>query len=71
MGRKHLLKYLKLYRKYINIRESQHKLRRNVAASSLKFVCKNLYSVKRYDKTNTNVLCIKSMGKIHLGLYLF
>ena len=47
-----LLKYMKLFGKCINIRVTEHILKTNNAATSLKFSCKYLYSVNCYDKTN-------------------
>ena len=52
----HLLEYVKLYGKFINKSETKHMLRRNIAATSLKIIWENLYSVKCYDKSNMNVL---------------
>ena len=65
----HLLKFVKLYRKFINISETWHALRRNIAPTSLK----NLYSVKSYDETNMKVsaLSLRDGKKIWLGLNLF
>ena len=40
------------YRKFTNINESYHVLRRNIAATSLKISFANLHSVKRCDETN-------------------
>ena len=51
----HLLKCVKLCRNLINIDETKHVLRRNIAAISLKISSINLYSVKSYDKTNMKV----------------
>ena len=45
-------------------------LRRNIDANLLKILCKNLYSVKSYDKTNMKVFA-SSLGKIQMGLNLF
>ena len=50
-----LLKYMKLHGKCINIRVTEHMLKTKNAATSLKFSCKNLYSVNCYDKTNMKV----------------
>ena len=46
-------------------------LRRNIAATWLKILCKNLYSVKRYDETNMKVFCISLWEIICLGLTYF
>ena len=46
-------------------------MRRNIAATSLKIVCKNLYSVKCYDKTNMKVFALSLWGKNQQGLNLF
>ena len=46
--------------KFISERETYHMFRRNIAATSLNIVCKNLYSVKSYDKKVAR-FCIKSM----------
>ena len=37
--------------------------KRNIAATSLKIVCKNIYSVKCLYKTNLKVFCIIFYGK--------
>ena len=47
-----LLKCVKLYRKFININETYHVLRRDIVATSLKISCTNLYSEKGYDERN-------------------
>ena len=65
----HKLKCVKLYGKFINKSETKHTLRRNITATSLKIVCKNIYLVKCYDKINMNVLNL--WGKFQLGLHLF
>ena len=46
-------------------------MRRNVAATSLKIVCKNLHSVKFYDKTNMNAFALSLCEKISWGLTYF
>ena len=43
----------------------------NIAATSLKILRKELYSVKCYAKSNLNVFTIKSMGNFSAGLNLF
>ena len=68
---RHLLKCVKLYRKLIIINETQHVLRRNIAATSLKISCKNLYSVKSNDETNMNVFALCLWEKISWGLTYF
>ena len=44
-------------------------VRGNIAATSLKMLWKNLYSVKCYDEHEC--IYIKSMGKFLVGLNLF
>ena len=66
----HLVKCVKLYRK-ININETKHVLRRNIAATSLKISCKSLYSVKRYDETNMKVFALSLWEKFSWGLTYF
>ena len=51
-----LLECLKLYGKFINKSETKHMLRGHIAATSLKIVLENLFSVKCYDESNTNEL---------------
>ena len=58
----HLLKCVKLYRKCIKLNETYHDLRRNIAATSLKISCTNLYSVKSYDATNMKVFALSMWG---------
>ena len=58
----HLLKCVKLYSKCIKLDETFHDLRRNIAATSLKISCTNLYSVKSYDATNLNVFALSTWG---------
>ena len=48
----HLLECVELNGKLINKSEIWRMLRRNSAATSLKMLLKNLYSVKCYDKLN-------------------
>ena len=67
----HLLKCVKLYRKCININEHLPVLRRNIAATSLKIPCINLYSVKSYDETNLKVFTLKLWEKFSWGLSYF
>ena len=46
-------------------------LRRNIAATSLKMLLKNLYSVKCYDKLNMNVLALSLWENFWWGLIYF
>ena len=46
-------------------------LRRNIAATSLKMLLKNLYSVKCYDKLNMNVLTLSLWENFWWGLIYF
>ena len=46
-------------------------LRGNIAASSLKMLLKNLYSVKCYDKLNMNVLTLSLWENFWWGLIYF
>ena len=66
-GTRHLLKCLELDGKF----ETEHMMKRDIAANSLKIVFKNLDSVKRYDKNKHEQFCFKSMGKFQLGLTYF
>ena len=60
-----------LYGTFINISEIQHILKRMVAVSVLKILCKNLYSVKCYDK-QTLSLCEKfSWGLTYFDQFMF
>ena len=65
------LKCVKLYRKMLNICETWHVLRRNIAATSLKISCINLYSVKSYDETNMKVFALNILEKFSWGLTYF
>ena len=58
----HLLKFVKLYGKFINKSDSG-----NIAATSLKFLWKNLYSVKCYDKSNMDVFTLSLWENFRLG----
>ena len=49
-----LLKCRKLYGNFINKNETKHMLRRNIAATLLKTLSENLYSVKCYDTSIVN-----------------
>ena len=68
---RHLLKSVKFYRKLININKTQYVLRRNIAATSLKISCKNLYSVKSYDETNMKVFALCLWENFSWGLTYF
>ena len=46
-------------------------LRGNIAATLLKILWKNLYSVKCYDKSNMNVFTLNLWEKFLLGLIYF
>ena len=46
-------------------------LRGNIAATSLKMLLKNLYSVKCYDKLNMNVLTLNLWENFWWGLIYF
>ena len=46
-------------------------LRGNIAATSLKILLKNLYSVKCYDKLNMNVLTLSLRENFRWGLIYF
>ena len=59
----HLLKCVKLYRKRINVHETYHVLRRNIAEISVKISYANLYSVKSYDEANMNLFMHKVYRK--------
>ena len=67
----HLLKCVMLYRKFININETFHVLRRNIAATSLKISLINLYSVKSYDETNLKVFALSLWKNFSWGLTYF
>ena len=62
----HLLEYVMLYGKFINKYNQAH-----VAATSLKTLRKNLYSVKFYDKSNMNVLTLSLSENFWWGLIYF
>ena len=67
----HLLKCVTLFRKFTNINETYHVLRRNIAATSLKISFVNLYSVKSYDETTLIVFALSLWKKISWGLTYF
>ena len=46
-------------------------LRRNIAATSLKIPCKNPYSVKRYYKTNMEIVALSLWESFSWGLTYF
>ena len=46
-------------------------LRGNIAATSLKMLLKNIYSLKCYDKLNINVLTLSLWETIWWGLIYF
>ena len=46
----HLLKFVDLSRKWINSNDTLHMLRWDIAASSLKILCKHYIPVERYGK---------------------
>ena len=50
--------YVKLYVKCFSINETLHMLKKNIPATSLKIVCKNLDLVKCYDKTNMKLFAL-------------
>ena len=66
-----LLKYRKLYGKFISTSEIEHMLRRNIAATLLKMLCKNLYLVKCYNKTNQNVFALSLQENFSWGSTYF
>ena len=67
----HLLDCVELYGKFINTSETQHMLRDNNAATSLKILSKNLYSVKYYNKSNMNVFTLSLWENFQWGLIYF
>ena len=58
-------------KKFINISEILHMLRRNIAETLLKILCKNLYTVKSYDKTNMIVFALSLWENISWGFAYF
>ena len=66
----HLLKSVKRKGKIFNISVTKHIMRRNMAATSLKIICKNLYSVKCYDNTNTNAYVLNLQKKSGGALFI-
>ena len=69
MGR--LLECVELYGKLFNKSEIWCMLRGSIAATSLKMLLKNLYSVKCYDKLNMNVLTLSLWENFWWGLIYF
>ena len=67
----HLMKCVVLHRKFININETWYVLGRNIAVTSLKVLCKNLYSIKSYDKTNMKVFALSLWENFSWGLTYF
>ena len=55
----HLLECVEVYGKLINKSETQRMMRGNIAATTLKMLWKNLYSVKSYDTLNMNIFALK------------
>ena len=66
-----LLECVELYGKLINKSETQRMVRRNISATSLKMLWKNLYSVKCYDKLNMNVFTLSLWENFWWGLIHF
>ena len=66
-----LMKCWKFYGKFISTSEIEHMLRRNIAATLLKMLCKNLYLVKCYDKTNQNVFALSLRENFSWGSTYF
>ena len=53
------------------MRVTEHMLKTNNAATSLKFSCKNLYSVNCYDKTNMKVFAFSLWEILNWSLTYF
>ena len=68
---RHLLKCVKLYGKFIIIRETLPILRRHIAAILLKILCGNPNSVKSYDKSNMKVFALSLWENFSWGLTYF
>ena len=66
-----LLECVELYGKFINKSETQRMTRENIAATSLKMLWKNIYSVKCYDKLNMNVFTLSLWENFWWGLIYF
>ena len=60
---------MKLYRRCINKSETLHMLRGNIAATSLKMLWKDLYSV--YDESIMNVFTLSLLENFRTGLIYF
>ena len=67
----HSMKCVTLYRKFMNINETLHFLRRNIDATLLKIPFTNYYSGKSYDETNIKVFALSLWEKISWGLTYF
>ena len=67
----HLLECVELYGKRINKSETKRMVRGNIAATSLKMIWKNLYSVKCYNKLYTNVFTLSLWENFWWGLIYF
>ena len=63
----HSLECPKVYGKFINKNETLHMLRGNIAATSLKILSENLFSVKCYDNTNMNVFTLSLWDNFQRG----
>ena len=50
------------------LNQYEHMLKRNSVATTLKFLCKSLYSVKSYDKTKMKVFALSLYEKFSWGL---
>ena len=66
----YLQECVKLYGNFINKNETLHMLRKNIAATSLKILWKNLYLVKCYDKSNMNVFTLSLWEIFRWGFIL-
>ena len=53
----------------INESEKTYMLRKNIAATLLKILCKTFSSAKSFDKSNLQVFA--TMGKLQVGLNFF
>ena len=67
----HLLKFVDLRRKWINISETLHMLRRDIAASMLKILCQKINPIKSYSKTKMTVFVLSLWEKYRWGLTSF
>ena len=66
-----LLKGVDLSRNSISKSEIKHMLRRDIAASLLKFLCENFNPLKSYGKTNMTVFVLILQDKYRWGLTSF